>query len=301
MKFNKVTIVGTGLLGGSLAKDLRALDLCESIVGVCRSETTKEQALEKGIVDAVLPIEEAVVDVDLIVFATPMQTMLSLIRQISNIVSPDTIITDVGSVKQSLYEEIKKQCPNLLSQFVFAHPIAGGEHSGVVAAKTGLFTGKHVIIADTPELNTDVASKVNNLWQQLGASVVKMGLLEHDAIFSKTSHLPHIVAFSLVNFLHNQTDRERLFEMAAAGFYDFTRIASSDAHMWRDICITNKEQVLSALDGYREQIDIIRKKISSENEQGVFNYFAAAKTARDDGLIKKKRLADQSNKKPNNK
>ena len=275
--------------------------MCDSIIGVCKSSDTAQKALESGVVDHIQPVEEAVVDADLIVFATPMQVMLPLLEKANPFISSDTIITDVGSVKSDLYGQIKHRFPERLQQFVLAHPIAGGEKSGVEASKSGLFHNKHVILTDTKEVNIDYVGQVKRLWEDLGANVVTMNMTDHDAIFAKTSHLPHVIAFALVNFLDQQNDRDRLFEMAAAGFYDFTRIASSDAHMWRDICITNKEQVLSALDGYREQIDIIRKKISNEDEQGVFNYFAAAKTARDDGLIKKKRLADQSNKKPNNK
>lgn len=293
MNFKKVTIVGTGLLGGSLARDLRALGLCQSITGVCRSESTAKRVLEDAVVDQVLPIREAVLEADLIVFATPMQAMLPLLEQVKDCIPASAVITDVGSVKQSLYEELKTHCPMLLPQFVLAHPIAGGEHAGIAASKLGLFKGKDVVITQTDELNAEFATSISQLWQQVGANVVRMSLLEHDAIFAKTSHLPHVIAFSLVNFLSDQPDRDRLFDMAAAGFYDFTRIASSNAQMWRDICITNQQQLLSALDGYREQIDVIRDCVANGDQQGIYDYFDAAKTARDDGLDKKNALSQQ--------
>lgn len=289
LKFNKVTIVGIGLLGGSLARDLAKYQLCETIVGVCQSDHTAQQALDANVVDQVLPIEQAVIGADLIVFATPMQVMMPLLEKINSVISNDTIITDVGSVKNSLYQQIEARFPERLKQFVLAHPIAGGEQSGVEASKLGLFANKHVIITKTPEVNSDYVSLVSQLWTTLGASVVTMSLAEHDAIFAKTSHLPHVIAFSLVNYLNLQKDRDRLFEMAAAGFYDFTRIASSNAHMWRDICVTNRDQLLLALDGFREHLSEIRDYVAQSDQQGIYDYFDAAKNVRDDGLDKKKR------------
>lgn len=285
--FNKVTIVGVGLLGGSLARDIRAHGLAETIVGVCRSTASAEFALQQGVVDHVQPITDAVVGADLVVFATPMQTMLPLLDQVAPLISEDTVLTDVGSVKASLYDQLKANHSDLLNQFVLAHPIAGGEHSGVQASTLGLFKNKHHIVIDTQETSAQASSKVSELWQAVGAKVIAMSLAEHDAIFAKTSHLPHVIAFSLVNYLTQQNDRERLFDMAAAGFYDFTRIASSDAQMWRDICVTNRDQVLDAIDGFAEQLDNIRNNIEQSNQDDILDYFGAAKIARDAGLVKK--------------
>ncbi len=287
VKFNKVTIIGTGLLGGSLARDLRAHGLAAEIVGVCRSKATAELALSSGVVDKVEEAEAACRNADLIVLATPMQAMLPALHQIEPFVGTDTILTDVGSVKTDLYSEIKEHAPGLLNRFVLAHPIAGGETSGVAASKLGLFDAKHVIITDTDEVASSLSGVVAQMWQALGARVLHMSLHEHDAIFAKTSHLPHVIAFSLVNFLNNEPDRERLFDLAAAGFYDFTRIASSDAEMWRDICITNKQQVLKALDGFRDQVDRIRDDVANADQSAILDYFSNAKTARDEGLLKK--------------
>jgi len=150
--FKKVTIIGTGLLGGSLAKDLRQKRLATQIVGVCRSEATAQEAIDSGIVDAVQSIREGCLDADLIVLATPMQAMLPILEEIAKGIDENTILTDVGSVKTDLYSKVKQEVPSLLDKFVFAHPIAGGENSGVAASKLGLFNDKHVIITDTEEV-----------------------------------------------------------------------------------------------------------------------------------------------------
>jgi len=287
IQFDKVVIVGVGLLGGSLARDLKRLDLAKTVVGVCRSEKTAKAAISEQIVDQVEELASACKNADLIVLATPMQAMVPVLKELTPHVGSETILTDVGSVKTDLYFEIKDNVPELLSKFVLAHPIAGGENSGVLASKVGLFENKHVIITDTEEAPSSICGVVAQMWQALGARVLHMSLSEHDSIFAKTSHLPHVIAFSLVNFLSAQQDKERLFDLAAAGFYDFTRIASSDAEMWRDICITNKEQVLLALDGFKDQIDQIRVDVANADQAAILQYFGKAKQARDQGLLKK--------------
>ena len=285
--FDKVVIVGVGLLGGSLARDIRHHRLAKTIIGVCRPEQTENIALKQNVVDQVLTIDKAMVDADLIVFATPMQTMVPLLKKVESLIHSETLITDVGSVKTDLYQQLKGSTPNLLSQFVLTHPIAGGENSGVSASQLALFKNKNVIITETDEVKNTAIEKINLLWSKVGARVIKMSLESHDAIFSKTSHLPHVVAFSLVNFINQQTNREQLFDLAAAGFYDFTRIASSNAEMWRDICITNKNEVLNALDGFRGQIDEIREYINNTDQQNILEYFESAKQARNLGFAKK--------------
>jgi len=285
--FDNVTIIGIGLLGGSLARDLRKCGVARRIVGVCRSEATANIAIAENVVDDILPADEAVKNADLIVLATPMQSMVPLIQSLVNDINPHAIITDVGSVKTDLYAQLNAELPAILSQFVLAHPIAGGENSGVAASKLDLFKNKHVIITDTNEVSEEATNKVADMWSILGAKVMHMSLKEHDATFAKTSHLPHVIAFSLVNFLTHQEDRERLFDLAAAGFYDFTRIASSDAEMWRDICITNRDEILTALDGFRDQIDTIRNEVEKADQATILNYFGEAKAARDAGLLNK--------------
>ena len=285
--FDNICIVGIGLLGGSLARDLKKHKLADKIIGVCRSQETATRALELGLIDQAMSIEEAVLDADLIVIATPMQAMLPILQNIELHIPENAIVTDVGSVKTDLYLALKAHVPNLLKQFVLAHPIAGGESSGVDASRLGLFENKHLIITDTPEVDQQMTARVIGLWQDIGAHVKRMSLQQHDAIFAKTSHLPHVIAFSLVNYLAGQNDREQLFDLAAAGFYDFTRIASSNAEMWRDICITNRSQISHALEGFATQISEIRKLIDSADQTAILEYFGEAKFARDQGLLRK--------------
>ena len=285
--FEKVAIIGIGLLGGSLARDLKKHGIANHVVGVCKSQTTARAAIADQVVDDVLSLEDAVKNANLIVLATPMQSMVPLLQSLHNKIPENSIITDVGSVKTDLYARLKLELPSVLNKFVLAHPIAGGENSGVAASKLGLFENKHVIITDTDEVSGAAASLVADMWTTLGAKVMRMSLQEHDAVFAKTSHLPHVIAFSLVNFLSHQGDRKRLFDLAAAGFYDFTRIASSDAEMWRDICITNRQEILTALDGFRDQIDVIRNDVANSDQTAILNYFAEAKIARDAGLLNK--------------
>lgn len=288
--FERVTIIGIGLLGGSLARELKERGLAKHVIGVCRSESTATAAIAENVVDEVLPLVDAVKNASLIVLATPMQSMVPLLQSLESNIPENAIITDVGSVKTDLYAQLKAKVPSVLNKFVLAHPIAGGENSGVAASKLGLFQNKHVIITDTDEVSDAAASMVANMWSTVGAKVKRMSLQEHDATFAKTSHLPHVIAFSLVNFLSHQPDRQRLFDLAAAGFYDFTRIASSDAEMWRDICITNRQEVLSALDGFKDQIDAIRNDVANSDQTAILNYFSEAKMARDEGLLNKAEL-----------
>ncbi len=285
--FNRVAIIGIGLLGGSLARDLRSHGLAEEIVGVCRSKTTADQALQESVVDTVLPLELAIENADLIVLATPMQAMLPIVQTLEGKISAHTILTDVGSVKTDLYSQLNQLCPALLKQFVLAHPIAGGHESGVLASKHNLFKNRCVVITDTAEVSASDTDTVHNMWTRIGAQVTRMSLSEHDATFAKTSHLPHVIAFSLVNYLWQQSDNERLFDLAAAGFYDFTRIASSDAEMWRDICVTNRLDIVSALDGFKAQIENIRSRVAEADQDAILTYFGEAKKARDAGLFKK--------------
>ena len=285
--FEKVAIVGLGLLGGSLARELKHRRLASTVYGVCRSDASKKLAQSLEIVDHVVDLPSAIEGADLVVLATPMQSMLPIIKSMEALFSKNTIITDVGSVKVDLYTQLKQECPQLLPRFVLAHPIAGGEDSGVMASLLGLFEGKNLIITQSDEVEAAPLERVRQLWEQVGAQVITMSLQQHDAIFAKTSHLPHVVAYSLVNYLAAQDNNEQLFSLAAAGFYDFSRIASSNAEMWRDICMTNRVEILNAVDGFIEQMQSVRKSIADSDQAKVLSAFQKAKAARDVGLKKK--------------
>lgn len=290
--FRKAVIIGVGLLGGSLVRDLRKHVLAETIVGVCRSQSSQKSVSGLALLDEVIGMEQlsaALENADLIVLAVPMQAMKGVLTEISqaNTLDADCIITDVGSVKLHLQELIEKQFPDLQSHVVLAHPIAGAEKSGAEASREGLFKNKHVILTPNKKNNDEQIARVRDLWEQVGADVLEMDAMQHDVIFSKTSHLPHMVAYALVNFLAEQEDSETLFDMAASGFYDFTRIASSDSVMWRDICLTNKQQILNAISGYRQSLDALEKIIEQQDTDQLSDFFDRAKSARNTGLDKK--------------
>ena len=286
--FEKVVIIGVGLLGGSFALALREAGLARRIVGVCRSTGTAEQALRLNVVDeAPSSAAEAVVDADLVVLATPMLTLEAILADIAPCLSDTCIVTDVGSVKLPLVNLVQQRYPQLLSRFVFAHPIAGGEKAGVLAARSNLFVGKHLIITEGQLTEPDVLARIQQLWQTIGCQIAVMSAKEHDHVFAYTSHLPHMIAYSLVRNLHHQANHQQLFSLASAGFYDFTRIASSDPIMWRDICLTNRAEILASIDQFQDQLQCLSDAIADGDQKQLETIFADAKKARDEGLIAK--------------
>ena len=288
MKFKQVTIIGVGLLGGSFALSLRKSFEVDKIVGVSSRLSSAANAKRLGLIDqASDDISSAVEKADLVLIATPMLSMEKVLDQMIDSVPKECLITDVGSVKGILIDLVKQKFPDLLEQFVFAHPIAGGEKSGADAAKLDLFAGKHVILTETINAKENFVEKCREVWQSFGANVVQMSAQEHDAVFAYTSHLPHVVAYALVNNLHQHENRQQLFQFASAGFYDFTRIASSDPIMWRDICLTNKQEVLESLRQFSTQLSRLQLAIENDDEKGLEEMFGDAKQARDEGLIKK--------------
>ena len=290
MKFKQITIIGVGLLGGSFALAMRKQNTVDKIVGVSRRLSSAENALALGVIDeATDDIKDAVKDASLVLIATPMLSMQTVLQQVAEEVTADCLITDVGSVKSTLVDMVQSDYPQLLSQFVFAHPIAGGERSGVNAARADLFTDKHLILAETHLAKPEFVAMNQSVWSSLGAKVVEMSARQHDAVFAYTSHLPHVIAYALVNNLHQQENNQQLFEFASAGFYDFTRIASSDPVMWRDICLSNKREVLNSVRQFSEQLSRLEQAIEQSDADALKEMFSDAKQARDEGLIKKSR------------
>ena len=288
MKFKQVTIIGVGLLGGSFALSLRKSFEVDKIVGVSSRLSSAANAKKLGLIDqASDDISSAVEKADLVLIATPMLSMEKVLDQLIDSVPKECLITDVGSVKGILIDLVKQKFPSLLDQFVFAHPIAGGEKSGANAAKLDLFANKHVILTETQNAKENFVEMSQKIWQSFGSTVVQMSAQEHDAVFAFTSHLPHVVAYALVNNLHQHENRQQLFQFASAGFYDFTRIASSDPIMWRDICLTNQQEVLESLRQFSMQLTRLQLAIESNDEKGLEEMFGDAKQARDEGLIKK--------------
>ena len=279
---NRLCIIGVGLIGGSLALALKKSGYCREVIGAGRNREHLEKALSLGVVDFIeTSYAKAVKNADVVFVAVPLGAMRDVFTQISPALQSNTIVTDAGSAKLCVIQDAENTFGLKLHQFVPGHPIAGTERSGVTAAFDSLYQRRRVIL--TPlESNTRAAIKtVRSMWQAAGAEVDEMGPRHHDLILAGTSHLPHILAFSLVDCLNRLDDVDEIFKFAAGGFRDFTRIASSDPVMWRDICLHNRDAVLAMMQRFQLQVDEVRQAVETENGDKLLEMFSRAKNARD--------------------
>lgn len=279
---DKITIVGTGLIGGSFALALKAAGFTGEIFAYGRDESRLMMAKRLGVVDAwSVDAKEAVTGADVVFLSVPMGAMRAVLKQIAPYLAEQCIVTDAGSVKGCFVDDVRAVLPSL-RYVVPGHPIAGTEKSGVEAAFPTLYNDRRVIL--TPLDETDVAAidLVDQLWSMTGANVERMQVDHHDRVLAATSHLPHVLAFSLVDTLATMQEREEIFRYAAGGFRDFTRIASSDPVMWRDICSKNSQALLPVLDELREHLDRLHEAIAAQDEEALFDVMTRAKAARDE-------------------
>ena len=277
----QLCIIGVGLIGGSFARALRAKGLVQEVVGCGRSRANLEEAQRLGVVDRFFftsDAAEAVAGADLIFLATPVRAMPKIIPIIRDAIEPNAIITDAGSTKSALTKAIEPLLPPQV-QFVPGHPIAGREKSGVRSSKATLFNERWVILTPTSRTQEEALTRVGRLWEECGAWVERMTPEEHDQVFGAVSHLPHLVAYALVDTIMRWDD-PRLIGYAAGGFKDFTRIAGSSPEMWRDICLENKDAILKAMDRYGEAFAKLRQMVGSEDDQGLKELFAHAREVR---------------------
>lgn len=281
----QITIVGVGLIGGSFALALRQAGVKAQFVGHGRSEATLQRACELGIIDRYsTSLAEAVAGSDVVLLAIPVGASDAVFSGLAGSVAADTVITDAGSVKQSVIESARRLLPSP-GRFVPAHPIAGTEYSGVDAGFATLYQGKKLIITPLPETSDAAIRKVTGLWQKTGAIVENMDPLLHDEIFAATSHLPHLLAFALVETLCRMDKDDGLLRYAAGGFSDFTRIASSDPVMWRDICLHNRESILLAIGGMQDGLSALIDAIKHEDGEKLQQIFQTAKDTRDNKIL----------------
>jgi len=281
-RFRQLTVIGVGLIGGSLARAIRQVGLCDSIVGYGRDEAGLQTAVELGVIDRYeLDLGRAVRDADLIVVAVPLGAMAAVFTAMKPFLAADAIITDVGSAKQSVIAAARVALGEHISGFVPGHPIAGTEQSGVTASFAGLYEDRRVILTPLPENSEAVVERVRQIWQSCGARVSCMAADHHDEVLAATSHLPHLLAYALVDTLVCLDDSEEIFTYAAGGFRDFTRIASSDPVMWRDICLANPQAILKVLDRFENQLRELRDAVGKGDEVALKAFFSRAKAARD--------------------
>ncbi len=281
--FDKLCIIGVGLMGGSVARAARLKGLSKSIVGYGRIEDQQnlETAKRLGVIDEYTwHIDIAVQDADCVVIATPVESIESILSLLKPIWSERTIYTDVGSTKGSVVNAAQRVFGVIPSNLVLTHPIAGAEQSGVEAAVDDLFVNKRLIISPLSHTRIDALQKIQCFWERCGSEVSLMDVHRHDAILAATSHLPHVLAFALVDMLGHQDEQSEIFNYAAGGFRDFTRIASSDPTMWRDICLANKNEIIPLLEQTKSQLNKIQCLLENNESQQLFEIFAYANTAR---------------------
>ncbi len=276
--FGKMTIIGVGLLGASLAKACKERDLVEEVAGYGRNRENLEKARALKIIDhCPADLAEAVKDADLIVLCTPVTTIIPLIQNMIARIRPGALITDVGSVKEPIVKEAEKLVPKGVF-FVGSHPIAGGENSGLEASTANLYQGAKCIVTPTDKTNNSALEKISALWQAVGMQIINLSAEEHDFIFGAVSHLPHIVVYALMNTLGSlrTQDNREVTAFSGAGLKDITRIASSDPVMWRDICLSNRNHSLDLIDRFQNKLDEIRSTIEKGDGQALKEEFIAA-------------------------
>ena len=278
----RLCIVGTGLIGGSLARDLRRLRKVGEVVGSSRSEANLRRAVELGVIDRYdVDPGAAVAGADMVVVAVPLGAVRKVLGRIHDRVDDDAVITDVGSVKGSVVAAARDTLGPRLPRFVAAHPIAGTENFGVDASVEHLFEHRRVIVTPIAETAPLAHERVTAMWKTVGAEVVDMDVAHHDEVLAATSHLPHMLAYTLVDVLGRMDERAAIFRFSAGGLRDFTRIASSDPRMWHDICSANAGAMVSAIERFSTELDQLADAIRRGDGEFVRSVFTRAKAIRD--------------------
>jgi len=281
-RINTLCVIGTGLIGGSLCLALKQQHYCGQIIGAGRSEQTLQSAQQLNIIDQYsLSIAAGVAQADMVVVATPPGAMQSVFEQIKPALKDTAIVTDAGSVKQQIQRIAEQIFAGAADRFVAGHPIAGTEDSGPQAAFSELYQQRRVILTPAKNTRQTAIDQVTAMWQAVGANVETMDAAHHDKVLAATSHLPHALAYALVDCLQSMDDIDEVFRFAAGGFRDISRIASSDPVMWRDIFLQNREQILEMLTRYRGELDIIYNALQSRDGETLQALFARAKKSRD--------------------
>ena len=278
---NKLVVVGVGLIGGSVAAALRRAGRVRRVVGVGRGRANIERALELKVIDeASDDIAVAVQGADLVLLAVPVQQNDQVLAQLAGSLSAQTLVTDAGSTKMDYVAAVRRLLPALLAHVVPAHPIAGAELTGVDAAHPGLFVDKNVVLTPLPENHVQAVDRIESMWKACGARVSRMSPEHHDRVFSAVSHLPHMLAYTLVHMIATRPDAKELFSFAAGGFRDFTRIASSSPEMWRDIASTNRAALLADIETYQQQLTHLAGLIRDADAEQLGKIFETARNAR---------------------
>jgi prephenate dehydrogenase len=288
-RINKLVVIGVGLIGGSFALALKKARMVRQVVGVGRSRKNLKDALRLGVIDkAETDAAHAVAGADLVLVGAPVGQMPGIFERIAPFLSPHTVVTDAGSTKQDVIKSARKHLGAHFPMFVPAHPIAGTEHSGAAAAFPELFRDRNLILLPQKETKAAAVRLVRSAWAACGANIVKLEAEEHDEIFGAVSHLPHVVAFALVNLLGQRRDAKRLLGFSGGGLRDTVRIAGSSPEMWRDICVANRGALVPLLDRYISELEAARASLAAGDGDALESMFLAAQQARARWLVKRK-------------
>ena len=281
---NKLVLIGVGLIGGSLALDLKRAGRVAEVVGIDIDADNLARALERKVIDSAHTgiHAEALAAADVVLIATPVGTLPAICQSLAPLLPAHTIVSDVGSTKQLALQAFAQYLPQHYPQCVAAHPIAGSDRHGALAAQFGLFEGKKCILCPHEAQDSGSLNSVSALWQAAGADLYTLSAAEHDAIFAAVSHLPHLMAYAYVHQIGSADQRQALLHFAGSGFRDFTRIAASHPAIWADICLANRESLQDLLQQQQQQLAFLQQCLQQQDAAALRDYFQAAKAVRDE-------------------
>ncbi len=279
-------VIGAGLIGGSWAKGLKDRGQIGHVSAYARNTALLEEGKALGIIDQVLAgdtaLDNAIADADVIVLGVPTLAVKHYLARIDEHRQADSVVTDVASVKGEIANMLMAHFEQVPPWFVLGHPIAGSEKSGITAANPNLYVNHHVILTPVENTDSQALSLVEQLWQAVGADVVSMPIEQHDKVLASTSHLPHALAFALVDTLRTEDENVEIFRFAAGGFRDFTRIAASHPVMWHDIMLANKSAILDVMGDFRAKLDALESAMKDDDSQAILSMFERAKDSREE-------------------
>jgi prephenate dehydrogenase len=279
--FNQLGVIGCGLMGGSFALALKRAGLAKRVIGYSKSPSTTERAKKMGVIDDTA--ESALLAVsgsDIVIMAVPVSASEATFKAIRHLVEPGVLFMDVGSTKRDVVDAARRVLKERVGSFVPAHPIAGKEVSGVAHADASLYAGRQVIITPLPQTDAELVQKATDVWSAIGAQVLRMTPENHDAAFAAVSHLPHMLAFAFFNSVAKQPAGRDFLSLAGPGFRDFTRIAASDPEVWRDILMSNREEILKQSMRFRHTLDALEHVIKTSNVEALEDLIRSASDAR---------------------
>ncbi|KQW36066.1 prephenate dehydrogenase/arogenate dehydrogenase family protein [Rhizobacter sp. Root404] len=279
--FNQLGVIGCGLMGGSFALALKRAGLVKRVVGYSKSPSTTEKAKRLGIIDTIA--ESALLAVsgsDIVLIAVPVAATESTFKAIRHLIEPGVLIMDVGSTKRDVVDAARRVLKEHIVSFVPAHPIAGKESAGIGHADATLYNGRQVILTPLPQTSPELLQRATDCWAAIGSQVLRMTPENHDAAFAAVSHLPHMLAYAYFNSVARQPAGRDYLSLAGPGFRDFTRIAASDVAVWRDILMSNREEVLKQTARFRHALDAMEHAMKSGNLEALEDMIRSASEAR---------------------